>query len=283
MRYPVAKFLTFASWDDSPHLDPAAKRGLLSAYLPHERDARTKGVPSLGAGAIYPVPEDDILCDPFEFPAYYRHSYALDVGWNRTAALWGALDPETDVEYLYAEYYRGQAEPAIHAAAIRARGEWIPGVIDPAARGRSQHDGARLFEQYIALGLTLVAADNAREAGIYGVWSRLSTGRLRVFRTLQNWRSEYRIYRRDEKGAIVKENDHLMDGTRYLCLSGIPLATIRPFEQWPGRPGLPKLGARRGIESNYKPLADAWNVNKESRRENAQNWLPGQNTPWLGR
>jgi hypothetical protein len=32
---------------------------------------------------------------------------------------------------------------------------------------------------------------------------------------LQNWLSEFRIYRRDEKGKIVKQNDHLMDATRY--------------------------------------------------------------------
>ena len=256
----MAKFVTFASWDDSPHLDAGAKQGLLSAYLPHERDARTKGVPSLGAGAIYPVPEDDILVDPFEFPAWYRHSYALDVGWNRTAALWQAYSPEDDTSYLYAEYYRGQAEPAVHAAAIRARGEWIPGVIDPAARGRGQRDGEQLFNDYVQLGLTLTPANNAREAGIYQVWSRLSMGRLKVFRTLQNWRSEYRIYRRDEKGAIVKENDHLMDDTRYICMSGINVAAVRPFEQWPGRPGLPQLAKKVGMQAEYAPLAAAWNV-----------------------
>ena len=232
----------------------------MSAYLPHERDARTKGVPSLGAGAIYPVPEDDILVDPFEFPAWYRHSYALDVGWNRTAALWQAYSPEDDTSYLYAEYYRGQAEPAVHAAAIRARGEWIPGVIDPAARGRGQRDGEQLFNDYVQLGLTLTPANNAREAGIYQVWSRLSMGRLKVFRTLQNWRSEYRIYRRDEKGAIVKENDHLMDDTRYICMSGINVAAVRPFEQWPGRPGLPQLAKKVGMQAEYAPLAAAWNV-----------------------
>jgi hypothetical protein len=119
----MAKFLTTVAWSETPHLDEAAKRGLLASYLPHERDARTKGVPSLGAGAIYPVPEEDILVEPFEFPAWYRHAFALDVGWNRTAALWGAYCPEDDTLYAYAEYYRGHAEPAVHAAGIRARGE----------------------------------------------------------------------------------------------------------------------------------------------------------------
>jgi hypothetical protein len=108
----VAKHLTTVAWDETPHLDEAAKRGLISAYMPHELTARVRGVPGLGAGAIYPVPEEEIVCDPFQFPAWFRQAYALDVGWNRTACLWGAHDPDTDVLYLHDEYYRGMAEPA---------------------------------------------------------------------------------------------------------------------------------------------------------------------------
>jgi Terminase RNaseH-like domain len=157
--------------------------------------------------------------------------YALDVGWNRTAAIWGAWNLDEDKVFLYAEHYRSQAEPAIHAAAIRARGAWIPGVIDPAARGRSQVDGTRLIEQYSDLGLLLAPAENAVEAGLYAVWERLSDGRLFVFNSLQNWLSEFRIYRRDEKGKIVKQNDHLMDATRYLILSGLQVACREPREE----------------------------------------------------
>lgn len=37
--------------------------------------------------------------------------------------------------------------------AIKARGEWIPGFIDPAANQRSQTDGQRVIELYRRLGL----------------------------------------------------------------------------------------------------------------------------------
>lgn len=245
----MSKFAVFASWADVPHLSEEAKAGLLGAYAPHERDARTKGVPSLGAGAIYPVPEEDIVIKPFELPGYYKHVFALDVGWNRTAAIWGALDSETDVLYLYSEHYRGEVEPAVHAQAIQSRGKWIPGTVDPAARGRGQADGARLLSIYQDLGLTLTVANNAVESGIYDVWMRLSSGRLRVFSTLQNWLGEYRIYRRDEKGKVVKDNDHLMDATRYLVATGIALASFRPVEQWRERMG---MGQQHKIE--YNPL-----------------------------
>ena len=216
--------LVMAGWTDVPHLSEEQTRKMLAECEPHLRDARSKGIPSLGSGAIYPVPETDIVVADFPIPAHWPRLYALDVGWNRTAAIWGAWDRDTDVIYLYAEHYRGQAEPSIHAHAIKARGEWINGEIDPASRGRSQKDGEQLMQNYKDLGLKVKPAINAVESGIYEVWQRLSTGRLKVFQSLGNWKSEYRIYRRDEKGRIVKENDHLMDCTKYLCAA--------PAEHW---------------------------------------------------
>ena len=225
-----SKFVVMATWDDVPHLDDAVKKELWDSIPPFQRDARSKGVPQLGAGAIYPVPESDIVVPDFSIPDHWPRSYALDVGWNRTAAIWGARDPETKIVYLYSEHYRGQAEPVIHAHSIKSRGEWIPGVIDPAARGRGQKDGTQLLEQYQDLGLDLTTAVNAVESGLYDVWMRMSGGKLKVFSSLSNWRSEFRLYRRDEKGAIVKKDDHLMDATRYLIVSGLDIAKVKPDE-----------------------------------------------------
>ena len=183
--------------------------------------------------------------DPFQIPLFWPRCYALDVGWNRTACLWAALDRSADRWYLYTEHYRGKAEPSIHATAIKARGEWIPGLIDPSARGRSQEDGKQLMVTYGELGLKLEAAKNAVEAGLYDVWERLSTGRLKVFRTLQNWQAEYRLYRRDEDGNVIKQFDHLMDDTRYIILSGRTRAIPFPVDKSKlrtGSRGDPSLG-----------------------------------------
>jgi terminase large subunit-like protein len=228
------KFTVNAGWDHVPHLSEEQKKEELDRIQPFQRKARSQGIPTLGAGAIYPVPEEVVLCDPFEIKDYMPQAYALDVGWNRTAAVWGALDPNTDILYLYSEHYRGEAEPPVHAAAIRARGVWIPGVIDPAARGRGQKDGTRLISDYQQLGLdTLSVSENALEAGIYEVWTRMTTGRLKVFRTLQNWIAEFRFYQRDDKGRVKDgQADHLMDTTRYLVLSGLAKACVRPANMW---------------------------------------------------
>lgn len=229
------KYVIMATWDDAPHLSEQEKQDLWESIPPYQRDARAKGIPQLGAGAIYPIPESDLSCDPFEIPEHWPRIYGLDVGWNRTAAVWAAWDRDSDIVYLYSEHYRGQAEPSIHADAIRARGKWIPGEIDPAARGRGQKDGQQLMSAYLDLGLNVIAAENAREAGIHNVFLRMSTGRLKVFKTLQNWFQEFRLYRRDEKGQVVKEGDHLMDATRYLIM-GLQHATIEPpdnpYDDW---------------------------------------------------
>lgn len=218
--------MVMAGWDDVPHLSEDQKARMLAEAEVHLRESRSKGIPSLGSGAIYPVPESEIVVDAFEIPDHWPRAYGLDVGWKRTAAIWGAIDRETDVLYLYSEHYQGQQEPSTHVAGIHGRGKWIPGTIDPASRGRSQKDGETLLEIYTDLGLDLTAADNSRESGIYAVHQRLATGRLKVFRTLRSWLGEFRIYRRDEKGQIVKENDHLMDATRYLVVSGIDIARV---------------------------------------------------------
>jgi len=174
------------------------------------------------------VPESDITVGDFPLPEHWPRAYGLDVAWNRTAAVWGALNRDTDVLYLYSEHYRGEAEPSVHAQAIRSRGEWIHGAIDPAARGRSQVDGRQLLQMYTELGLKLHVADNSVETGIYRLWQRLSSGRLKVFSSLRNWLEEFRLYRRDEKGRVVKDRDHLLDATRYLEMSLTEILQSKP-------------------------------------------------------
>jgi phage terminase large subunit-like protein len=224
------KFVCQATWDDVPHLSEAAKAELLASIPSYQREARSKGVPQLGSGAIYQVPESDIVVPDFAIPEHFPRAYALDVGWQRTAAIWGARDDEAGVIYLYSEHYIGQQEPILHAQAIKARGSWILGVVDPAARGRSQVDGEQLIEIYRQCGLVLEPAINAVEAGIYAVRQLMSRGKLKVFRSLGNWLSEFRLYQRDQDGRILKQNDHLMDATRYLIMSGRDRMRVKPAE-----------------------------------------------------
>lgn len=226
----MSRWFNTIGWSDAPHLSQKDKDDLASTYPPHERDARMRGIPSLGAGAIYQIEESRITCDPFAIPDYWPRGYGMDVGWNKTACIWGARDNETQVVYLYDEYYRGYEEPDIHAHNIKTRGAWIPGSIDPAANGRSQVDGTRLLESYRALGLDVEKARNAREAGIHEVFLAMVSGKLKIFRSCGNWWEEFRQFARDKDGKIMDEHRfHLMACTRYFILSGRDRMRIKPI------------------------------------------------------
>lgn len=224
----MAKATVFCSWDDAPHLSKAQKELMLAAVPPWQRDSRSKGIPQLGSGAVYTVPESEFVVTPVPIESHWHRCFALDVGWKINAALFGALDRDTGTLYIYDEVYKGKCEPAIVAAAIQKRGEWIPGVIDPASRGRGQKDGEQLIRIYMDLGLDIRPAKNAVEAGLLKVWEMLSQGQIKVFNTCQNFLAEYRLYRRDKNGNIVKANDHAMDALRYMVMSGLDRAITQP-------------------------------------------------------
>ena len=221
-----------ATWDDVPHLDENEKAKLWAGIPEFQRDARTKGIPQLGSGAIYRVPLDDILVEPFQIPDYWKKAYGLDVGWNTTAGIWGAINPDTGIVYLYDEMYESKKQPFEYARTIKLRGDWINGVVDSASNNANQHDGSRIFELLKDEGLRLEFPDKAVEAGIYKVWEMLTNGKLKVFKTCLNFQEEYKLYRRDEKGKVVKEKDHIMDAMRYLIMSGMDRAkSKKDYEQ----------------------------------------------------
>lgn len=238
----VNKCVIRASWEDAPHLTSQDKKELWNEIPPHLRDAMTKGIPSIGSGAIYPIAWEEVSIDDFEIPSHWPKAYALDVGWNCTASVWRARDPETDVRYLYSEHKMGEALPLVHTEAVKARGSWIRGVADPASMSSSQKDGEKLFNTYKGLGLELTIADNAVETGLFDVWMALNHGKLKVFKSLRKWKDEFTYYQRDEHGHVVKKEDHLMDCTRYLERSGRRVERVVPPDIYAMKM-LEKLGA----------------------------------------
>ena len=227
----MAKWIANVTWEDVPHIKDDVKKDMYRSYSPEEREARSKGIPSIGSGRIYPVLEGDFLIPPFKIPAYWPKAFALDVGFNRTAAIWGAIDPDSGIIYFYDEYYCGQALPEVHAAAIKRRGTWIPGAIDPSSRNGSVRDGRKLIDEYRGLGLDVSMADNAIEAGILKVLNLLSTGRIKLFLNCQNTLQEFRVYRYDDSGKPARnQDDHLMDALRYWVMTAKRRAITKPEE-----------------------------------------------------
>jgi hypothetical protein len=183
---------------------------------------------------VYPIPDSEIVVKEFAIPDHWPRAYGLDIRWNTVSVIWGARDPQSDTLYLFSEYLT-EADPAIHAAAIRSRADWILGLIDPAANGRNQADGYRLIQMYRNLGLHLESITNPVESGILSVGQRMQSGRLKVFASLSKYLDERRLYRRDERDQIVKERDHLQDAARCLVI-GISRMRTKPQPPAPRPP-----------------------------------------------
>lgn len=212
--------------DDAEHYTAEERAKIIASYPPHEREARTKGVPSLGSGRIFPVAEENIVVDPFEIPAHWVQIGGLDFGWDHpTAGARLAWDRDNDAVYLIAEHRESQQTPIFHAAALKAWGDWLPWAW-PHDGNNDTAAGENLATQYRKQGLKMLAENakfldgsNSVEAGLMEMLDRMQTGRWKVFRTCPKWLEEFRLYHRKD-GKIVKERDDLISASRYamMCL-----------------------------------------------------------------
>lgn len=217
----TSKWVVQLTWDDVPHLSKTEKEAKLSSCPVYLRDAVSKGIPSIGAGKIFTTLEDDFVVKPFEIPYSWPRFYALDIGYGTTACVWMAYNYDSDIFYIYDELYMKEALPESIAAAIKRRGPWIRGVIDPSSMRSNDRDGRKAKLIYDNLGLNTVTADNAIEAGLTEMRVRLSTDGLKVMDHCQNFLKEYRLYRYGNDGKPARNQaDHCMDASRYGLMSG---------------------------------------------------------------
>lgn len=211
------KFVVCAGWEDVPHLSEEWKKQQLAEYSPSQRTARSKGIPSMGSGKIFPVDEDFIRCEPFKIPEYWPRVYGYDFGWKKTAAVWIAQDPVTKVKYLYAEYKQGEVADYVHAQCVKSKGSWIRGIADPSGGGR-RDDGTLKIDYMRSLGLELIPGHNSLVVGIGKLLNQMESGLFKVFSTCENWFKEYRVYRydlNDPNKPARDQDDHELDATRY--------------------------------------------------------------------
>ena len=219
--------------DDSPHISKEKKQEFLADIPDHEVECRSKGVPMLGEGAIYPIGDDQLKIEPFQIPGHWRRIVGLDFGHtdHPTAAVWLAHNTDTDIIYVYDVYKKGgkTIPPAVHAHAIRKRGFWIP-VAWPhdGMQGDRTGNGKNMMQNYKALHVNMLhesaryeddkGGAQAREPIIQQCYERMVSGRLRVFSHLNEWFEEKRMYHRKD-GKVVAVNDDLMSGTHYGVMS----------------------------------------------------------------
>lgn len=224
--------------DDAEHYTEAERQKIIASYPAHEREARTKGVPSLGSGRIFPVPEDEITVTPIAIPKHWVQIAGIDFGWDHpTAAAHLAWDRDADVIYVTKVYRKREAPVVLHAAALKPWGDWLPwswphdGNNDTAA-------GENLASQYKAQGLAFLPeratfddGSNSVEAGIMDMLDRMITGRWKVFNTCTEWFEEFRLYHRKD-GKVVKERDDVLSASRYALMMKRFAAVHTPDSNW---------------------------------------------------
>lgn len=233
-RISPSKYLVMAGWNDVPHLDEQTKRELLESTPVHLRDARSKGIPVLGSGRIFPVDEALITVEPFLLPDLWPRIAAMDIGWDHpTAMVWMAIDRDTDTMYVYDTIRQSEQTPADFAPLIKQKGVWVPMAWPHDALQHEKGTGVQMAEQYRGLGINMLhemaqfpetgdegetrVSRTSVEAGLFEMLQRMQSGRLKVFSTLHDWFQEFRIYHRKD-GKIVKLMDDLMSATRYAVM-----------------------------------------------------------------
>lgn len=211
---------------DAEHYTPEARKILIASYKEHEREARTMGHPILGSGRIFPVAETVIQVDSFAIPDHWVQIAGLDIGYDHpTAASKLAYDRDSDVIYITNCYKLSQATPRTHVDTLQFWGKWLPWAWPHDAL---QHDKGssceRIADQYRQCGLNMLKeratfpdGTNGVEAGLTEMLDRMQTGRWKVFKHLEEWFDEFRLYHRKD-GKIVKEYDDLLSSSRYACM-----------------------------------------------------------------
>lgn len=221
----MSRAVTRMTIDDAEHYTPEQRQLIIESYPPHEREARVKGIPSMGSGRVFPVPEENIICEPFAIPDHWPQIGGIDFGWDHpTAGARLAWDRDSDCLYLTAEYAQREATPIIHAAALKAWGVWLPWSWPHDGLQHDKQSGEQLKEAYRKQGLEMLCeratfedGTSGLEAGVMEMLDRMQTGRWKVFRNCGKWLGEFRLYHRED-GLIVKERDDVISASRYAMM-----------------------------------------------------------------
>lgn len=228
-RYLIDKVpgthVTNMTIDDVEHYTPEQRQAIILSYPAHEREARAKGIPTMGSGRVFPIEEDYIKVDPFVIPDHWVQLAGIDFGWDHpSAGARLAWDRDNDILYVIATHRAREQTPAMFASAVRPWGNWLKWAWPHDGLQHDKGSGEQLAQQYKDNGLNMLHeratfddGSNGVEAGVFEMLDRMQTGRLKVFSHLNDWFEEFRLYHRKD-GIIVKTNDDILSATRYAMM-----------------------------------------------------------------
>lgn len=259
---PVGSVVVNMTIHDVDHYTPEQRAIIIAGYPEHEREARSQGIPTMGSGRVFPIKEEQIRETAIVIPDHWARICGLDIGWDHpTAAVWIAWDRDSDTIHIYDAYRVKEQTPVVHAAAINARGNWIPVAWPHDGLQHDKGSGAAIAKQYRELGVKMLrhkathAPDRGKEegsggfgveAGVLDMLGRMQTGRFKVAEHLQDWFEEFRLYHRKD-GLIEKVGDDLMSATRTGIMMLRHAKVKRPNERRPKLPGYTMSDSTMGV------------------------------------
>jgi len=237
------------TWDDAPHLTEKQKRLALSSFPEHEREARSKGIPMMGEGRLFPFAEEDYICDPIDIPEFWREIIGIDFGWDHPAGTSKiAYDASNDIIYVSKSHKKDKMDAAHHAEVIKGMGGGLGGVPvtwPHDGLNTEKGKGTQLIKNYKNKNLNLLSKsarfDNKTGGGqsiersVMEIYERIESGRFKIFSTEKLLLEEMRnLHRKD--GKVV---DRLDDCFKSVCYAMMMLRFAVPKyiqqDQYPGR------------------------------------------------
>lgn len=216
-------FYMSSSWSDNPSLDEEEKQRLRATFPVWQIEAREHGIPFYGMGKIFTMKEEDILCDSVKIKPYFRFISGVDPSVTSNGR-WGgvelAYDPAEGITYVLKDYKKTGITTLEHCYNLQATlRPSAPVIIDPAGSGedlRTKETALDLFRKTTGLNIhKATKARGSKEACIDKVYRLNRSGNFKVLKSCHHFIDEFRHYVRDEKGKIIKKNDHVLDAFFY--------------------------------------------------------------------
>lgn len=207
--------------EDALHVKAEDRQKIISGYKKHEREARVKGIPMLGSGAIFTEAEDNVSEAPIrDVPQYWTKLWGLDFGIGHPfAAVLLLWDKDNDIVHVHHTIRMADALPIQHAAAMKIIGADVPVAWpqDGTAREKSgvvvaglyKKENLRMLDEHA----TFLKGGYSTEAAIEEMLTREATGRLKVASHLQDYFEERRFYHRKD-GLVVHLKDDILSATQ---------------------------------------------------------------------
>jgi phage terminase large subunit-like protein len=223
------------SWDDVPLdlLDQKTRDLLISSWMPWEIDARTKGIPMAGAGAVFQIDFATVISETApQLQPWYKLLSGIDFGRNPdpTVIIWAAHDPRTDIIYVYDEQVCKNMTPIEYAPYILNRGKHIPLAwpADGKRKGYTETESAiaELTNKYgvATLAEHFTNPDGSRgiDYGLQYMIQRMRMGKLKISPHCVHLLDEMRQLHTERSGngkVQFRGSDHAVDALRYCVLS----------------------------------------------------------------